>query len=53
MRNSKFDFKRKAYAEMLDWKKRLAGKYALLVEGARRTGKTHLVCLRREFSGTD
>lgn len=28
---------------MLDWKKRLAGKYALLVEGARRTGKTHLV----------
>ena len=33
-------FKRKAYAEMLDWKNRLADKYALLVEGARRVGKT-------------
>ena len=28
---------------MLDWKKHLADKYALLVEGARRVGKTHLV----------
>lgn len=43
MDGSRFDFKRKAYGEMLDWKQRLAGKYALLVEGARRTGKTYLV----------
>ena len=28
---------------MLEWKKHLADKYALLVEGARRVGKTHLV----------
>ncbi len=38
-----FDFKRKAYSGMLEWKNKLAGKYALLVEGARRVGKTHLV----------
>lgn len=36
-------FNRKAYAEMLDWKRRLAGRYALLVEGARRVGKTFLL----------
>ena len=36
-------FKRKAYAEMLDWKNHLADKYALLVEGARRVGKTFLL----------
>ena len=36
-------FERKAYAEMLEWKMRLAGKYALMVEGARRTGKTSLL----------
>ena len=36
-------FERKAYAEMLDWKNNLASKYALLVEGARRVGKTYLV----------
>ena len=36
-------FKRKAYAEMLDWKARLADRYALLVEGARRVGKTFLL----------
>ena len=40
------NFRRKAYSQMLDWKDRLAGKYALLIEGARRVGKTHLV---REF----
>ena len=34
------DFKRKAYEEMLAWKGTLAGKTALLVEGARRVGKT-------------
>ena len=38
-----FDFRRKAYSGMLEWKEKLAGKYALLVEGARRVGKTHLV----------
>ena len=35
-------FARKAYAAMLDWKNNLADKYALLVEGARRVGKTCL-----------
>ena len=44
------EFTRKAYAEMLDWKNRLAGKYALLLEGARRTGKTHLV---KRFAETE
>ena len=43
MKTEEMEFTRKAYAEMLDWKQRLADKYALLVEGARRTGKTHLV----------
>ncbi len=38
-------FARKAYAEMLDWKQNLADKYALLIEGARRVGKTSLVQL--------
>lgn len=57
------DFRRKAYAQMLDWKNNLAGKYALLVEGARRVGKTHLVrkfvereyesCIFIDFSGKD
>ena len=37
------DFRRKAYDEMLDWKTNLADHYALLVEGARRVGKTHLI----------
>ena len=41
-------FRRRAYDEMLDWKNRLADKYALLVEGARRVGKTFL--LRRFVS---
>lgn len=33
-------FKRKAYQRMLDWKARSGGRSALLVEGARRVGKT-------------
>lgn len=37
------EFKRKACAEILEWKRTLAGKTALLVAGARRVGKTHLV----------
>ena len=44
------DFKRKAYSQMLEWKRSLAGRYALLVEGARRVGKTHLV---REFAARE
>ena len=37
------NFKRKAYSQMKEWKEKLADKYALLIEGARRVGKTHLV----------
>ena len=43
MENSTIEFERKAYHEFLDWKAKLADKTALLVEGARRVGKTHLV----------
>lgn len=37
------DFRRKAYDKMIEWKNNLAPRYALLVEGARRVGKTHLI----------
>ncbi len=43
MENSTIEFKRKAYREILGWKKSLADKTALLIEGPRRVGKTHLV----------
>ena len=43
MDKTAIEFTRKAYAEILSWKENLAGKTALLVEGARRVGKTHLV----------
>lgn len=33
-------FKRKAYEQLLDWKENYAGKYAVLLEGARRVGKS-------------
>ena len=33
-------FKRKAYNELLEWKNNYAGRYACLLEGARRVGKT-------------
>ena len=33
-------FKRKVYDELLLWKKEWAGKYACLLEGAHRVGKT-------------
>lgn len=33
-------FKRKAYKELLDWKEKYADKYAVLLEGARRVGKS-------------
>ncbi len=36
-------FKRKAYDKLLEWKKKYAGRYAILVEGARRVGKSTLV----------
>lgn len=39
-------FKRKAYEKLLEWKRESAGKSAVLIEGARRVGKTTLV---REF----
>ena len=37
------EFKRKIYDEMLAWKRELSGKTALLLEGARRVGKTHII----------
>ena len=37
------EFNRKFYGKMLEWKRHLADRYALLVEGARRVGKTYLV----------
>ena len=40
---SKQVFKRKVYQRMLQWKSESAGKSALLVEGARRVGKSTLV----------
>ena len=36
----KMMFKRKVYDELLSWKKEWDGKYACLLEGARRVGKT-------------
>ena len=36
-------FKRKAYNKLLDWKNTSNGKTALLIEGARRIGKSTLV----------
>ena len=36
-------FKRKLYAELLEWKRTSNGKTALLIEGARRVGKSTLV----------
>ncbi|MBR3761759.1 MAG: ATP-binding protein [Lachnospiraceae bacterium] len=40
-------FKRKVYDELLEWKKTWDGKYACLLEGARRVGKTTIA---REFA---
>ena len=33
-------FKRKAYAKLLNWKHQYSDKYAVLLEGARRVGKS-------------
>lgn len=43
-------FKRKAYEKLLAWKEESAGKTAVLVEGARRVGKTTLV---KEFASRE
>ena len=40
---TKFIFRRKAYQKMLQWKKESHGETALLIEGARRVGKSTLV----------
>ena len=34
--------KRKLYSEMLDWKAKWAGQYSLMIEGARRVGKSYI-----------
>lgn len=36
-------FKRKAYQKLLEWKEKYSDRYSLLVEGARRVGKSTLV----------
>ncbi len=36
-------FKRKAYQQLLEWKENWASQYAIMVEGARRVGKSTLV----------
>ena len=36
-------FKRKIYSKMLEWKQNSQGKTALLIEGARRIGKSTVV----------
>lgn len=40
-------FRRKAYQKMLEWKQESQGQTALLIEGARRIGKSTLV---RQFA---
>lgn len=44
-------FKRKAYDKLLEWKNEYNGKYACLIEGARRVGKTTIAeeFARREY----
>ena len=44
---TKFIFRRKAYQKMLQWKQESHGETALLIEGARRVGKSTLV---RQFA---
>lgn len=36
-------FKRKIYDKLLEWKREMSGNYALLIEGARRIGKSTIV----------
>ena len=35
--------KRKIYQQLLDWKEKRKGEVALLIEGARRIGKSYIV----------
>ena len=35
-----YDFKRKIYKKLLDWKSKSNGTQAILIEGARRIGKS-------------
>lgn len=44
---SDYVFRRKAYQKMLQWKQESQGETALLIEGARRVGKSTLV---RQFA---
>lgn len=46
-------FRRKCYDRLLEWKRESKGRTAILVEGARRVGKTTLVTefAKREYSG--
>ena len=37
--------KRKIYQQLIDWKEKRNGEVALLVEGARRIGKSYIVVL--------
>ena len=37
--------KRKIYDQLLDWKKRSNGQTAMLIDGARRVGKSYITCL--------
>ena len=43
-------FERRIYSQLFDWKRRLAGKYALLLEGMRRVGKT---CVLKRFAESE
>lgn len=45
-----FILKRKIYEQLLHWKREDQGRTALLVEGARRVGKSHIV---EEFGKTE
>ena len=44
-------FKRKIYDEILEWKKNKSDKYALMIKGARRVGKSTIAeeFAKREF----
>ena len=42
--------KRKIYEKLLDWKHKEAGRTALLIDGARRVGKSYIA---KEFAETE
>ena len=48
-------FKRKIYEKLLDWKKNASGEKALMIEGARRIGKSTIVeeFAKAEYKMTD